>query len=120
MANYMTFLGDQQILLEAPASGAFSKSELEVQPDPLRALENMLTLIRQVAVHVGHEVNPSLAEAGGALELRFAVRADAFGLVMLSEAADVGQFQCTLKFVPRGNAPRRAEPKAITGPVKED
>ncbi len=106
MANYLTFMGEQQVLLEAPASGAFAKSDLEVQPDPLKALENMLILIKQVAVHTGRTVGPALAQANGALEMKFAVRADAFGLVMISEASDVGQFQCTLKLLPPRPAPR--------------
>lgn len=112
MANYMTNMGDKQILFEAPASGAFSKSDLEVQPDPLRALENIIGLIRDVAEHAGKEIGPALARTGSAMELRYAVRADAFGLVMLSESPTTGQFQVTLKLVPPRPRPPKRPPSA--------
>lgn len=112
LANYMTNMGDKQILFEAPASGAFSKSDLEVTPDPLRALENIIGMIRDVSMYTGQQIAPALARTGAAMELRFAVRADAFGLVMLSESPDMGQFQVTLKLVPQRPRPPASPPPA--------
>lgn len=106
MANYLANLGDTQVLLEAPAAGGLAKGSLEVQPDPTKAIENMVDLIKRFAQHSGQAIVPTLRHVGGALEVRFAVRANAAGLVMISESAEIGQFQCTLKFLPPRPAPR--------------
>ncbi len=105
MASYLTRIGDKQILLEAPASGAFAKSASEVDADPRTAMENMIKTIKTMANVMGKELGPTVRATGGSLEIAFAVRADGSGLVMVSESADVGQIRCNLRWVP---PPRRA------------
>ncbi|MCB9664167.1 MAG: hypothetical protein H6732_08625 [Alphaproteobacteria bacterium] len=100
MASYVTYLGDTAVLLEAPVSGGLSKSESEVQPNPDKAIANVIEMIKLLAQHVGTEIAPALRRTGAAFEMNFAVRADSQGLVMISEHANVGQFQCALKFPP--------------------
>lgn len=113
MANYITYLGDTAILLEAPVSGGLSKSESEVQPNPDKAIANVIEMIKLLVGHVGAEVAPALRRTGAAFDLSFSVRADSQGLVMISEHANVGQFQCTVKFPPMrppGPPPARPQP----------
>ena len=64
MANYMTRLGEAQILLEAPASGAFAKGSGDSDADPRNAIVNMIKTIRVVAAHMGQELGP-IARATG-------------------------------------------------------
>jgi hypothetical protein len=117
MASYITYLGEKQILIEAPVSGGLAKSESEVKPDPARAISNIIDTIKAVAEHVGQEMGPVLRKTGAAFELNFAVRSDSFGLVMISESAQVGQFQVTVKWPPmRPAAPPPAAPRPAALP----
>jgi hypothetical protein len=100
MPNYLTRLGDAQILLEAPASGAFAKSASEVEADPRSALVNMVRTIKVVCGYLGEEIGPVARKSGATMEISFAVRADSYGLVMVSESTHVGQFSCTVRFSP--------------------
>ena len=110
MANYVTYIGETKILLEAPVGAAFAKQDLDVLPDPEKAIENVISSIRLVAKHMAKEVGPALRGSGAAFELSFAVRADNTGLVMISEQANLGQFQCTMKWPPTRPA---AKPAAL-------
>lgn len=100
MANYITYLGETQVLLEAPVAGAFAKSDSEIQPDPYKAITNVFETVKLLVEHANKNVGPALRGTGAAFEMSFAVRADSGGLVMISEHANVGQFQCTLKWPP--------------------
>lgn len=123
MANFLTYIGDKQILLEAPVAGAFAKSESEVQPDPKRAIENMFSTIRTIVEYAGDQIGPVARKSGAAFELSFAVRSDSFGLVMVSEAAQVGQMQVTVKWPPARPPAPPAPPGAprppLPGPTNE-
>lgn len=100
MASYATKIGETALLIEAPASGAFAKSELEITPDKSKAIVNCIDVIKHVARHMVKEIGP-ITRGGLAADIAFAVRADGNGLVMVSQDATEGQFQVTLKFVPR-------------------
>lgn len=119
MASFVTYIGDKQILIEAPVAGAFAKSETEIQPDPKKALNNIFEHIRLLVDFAGEQIGPAVRKAGAAFELSFAVRSDSFGLVMVSENASIGQFQVTIKWPPmRPVAPAApgARPPALPGP----
>ncbi len=122
MANFITFIGDKQILLEAPVAGAFAKSESEIQPDPRRALENMFATIRTVVEYAGEQIGPAVRKSGAAFELSFAVRSDSFGLVMLSESASVGQIQVSVKWPAMRPAGPAGDPAArpLPGPAPRE
>lgn len=125
MANYLTFLGDKQILLEAPASGGLSKSESEVKADPRKAIMNVLETVRTLVTYMGEDIGPAVRASGASFEMSFAVRADLAGLVMVSEDAKKGQFQCVVRWMPQapprpagppGSAPPGAPPR-LPGPT---
>ncbi len=101
MANYLTFLGDKQFLLEAPASGGLSKSESEVKADPRKAIQNVLETVRTLVQYMGDDIGPAVRASGASFELAFAVRADLSGLVMISEDSKKGQFQCVVRWAPQ-------------------
>lgn len=109
MASYLTRLGDKEILLEAPASDAFAKSDSEVKADPQKALVNCLDTIRTLATAMGQQLGPMMQRSGASFEMSFAVRADGSGLVMVSEDAQTGQFQCTIRFGGRPPGPPRPQ-----------
>lgn len=105
MGFYATKIGDAEILLEAMASGAFAKSDLDIKPDPKAAVVNAVGIVKTVAGYMAQEVAPILRSTGALLEVNFSVRADGNGMVMICEDASQGQFQCSLKFAPPRPAP---------------
>lgn len=111
MASYLTRVGDREILIEAPAASAFAKSEVEIEADPRDAIVNCIRTVQLLANEFGRELSRSLAGTGAAMEINFAVRADTSGMVMVSESASSGQFQCTLRIQGRPPAPRPAPPQ---------
>ncbi len=97
---YPTLLDDNtQILIEAPASGAIGKSDLEVRPDPLRAVINCQELVGKIARGFATSVGNALDGTGMDFEVEFAVRADGNGSVMISQHTTEGQFICRIKYV---------------------
>lgn len=115
MPNYLAKIGDAQILIEAPASGAFAKSASEVEADPRQAITNIVRTIKVVCGYLGEEIGPVARRSGATMEISFAVRADSYGLVMVSESTTIGQFACTVRFAPPP-PPRPAPPGAPTEP----
>ncbi len=105
MASYLTRIGDQQILLEAPASSAFAKSDLEVDADPAKAIQAIVETIKLFVAFAGAEIGPVMRRSGAAFELSFGVRADETGMVMISENPGTAQFACKLTFPPAPPAP---------------
>lgn len=100
MANYLTRIGDAQVLLEAPASGAFAKGSTDVEADPRTAIVNIVKTVKTVSAFMGTELMPVVRQTGAAMEVVFSVRADGYGLVMVSESISSGQFQVTVRFAP--------------------
>ncbi|MCB9681362.1 MAG: hypothetical protein H6733_07790 [Alphaproteobacteria bacterium] len=113
MASYLTTIGDTKVLLEAPVGSAFAKSDIEVAPDPHRAIINMIDTMRTLVSFMGTEVGPVLRKTGASLEVSFAVRADHQGLVMISESAQAGQFQVSVKWPAMRPAPPTKAPPAL-------
>jgi hypothetical protein len=113
MGSYLTRIGDAEILLEAPASSAFAKSSNNTEADPRQAINNMVQAIKAIAAYMGTELMPVVKATGMAAEVSFNVRADMYGLVMISESTGVGQFAATLRFqAPAGaGAPPVAPPR---------
>jgi hypothetical protein len=87
-----------QVLIEAPASGALGKSDMEIRPDPLRALLNCQDLVGKIARGFATSVGNALDGTGMDFEVEFAVRADAYGSVMISQHTGEGQFICRIKY----------------------
>ncbi len=111
MGSYLTRIGDTEILLEAPASSAFAKSSANNDADPRQAINNMVKAIKAIAAYMGPELMPVVRATGMAAEVSFNVRADMYGLVMISESTGVGQFAATLRFqAPPGAAQPTAPP----------
>jgi hypothetical protein len=102
MGFYVTKLGDAQIVLEAPASGAFAKGASDVEADPRTAMANIIRNIRQVGSALGSELVPIVRNLGMAMDVSFAVRADSYGVVMVSQNTSEGQFLVTVKMIPGG------------------
>ncbi|MFM2161126.1 MAG: hypothetical protein RLZZ383_638 [Pseudomonadota bacterium] len=117
MGSYLTRIGDTEILLEAPASSAFAKSSANTDADPRQAINNMVKAIKAIAAYMGPELMPVVRATGMAAEVSFNVRADMYGLVMISESTGVGQFAATLRFqAPPGAAAPSAAPPAPPRP----
>jgi hypothetical protein len=108
---YQSKIGDTTVVFEAKASGAFSKSDLEIQPDPLGAIMNCVAIIRQFAAAATKELGPVVRSSGAKFELGFAVRADGNGMSMISEEANQGQFQCKLVWEPQPMRPPQGPPQ---------
>ena len=121
MANYITYIGDQQFLLEAPAEGAFAKSASEVSGDPRTALATIIEQAKLLASSLGKEIGPALRATGAGMDIAFAIRADLSGTVMVSEDTKKGQFVCTLRFPPMRPtaAPRRPQPAQVAAKPPE-
>ena len=117
MGSYLTRIGDTEILLEAPASSAFAKSSANNDADPRQAINNMVKAIKAIAAYMGPELMPVVRATGMAAEVSFNVRADMYGLVMISESTGVGQFAATLRFqAPPGAAQPTAPPQGPPRP----
>lgn len=100
MASFVTYIGDKQILIEAPVASAFAKSDSEIPADPKRAISSIFEHLRLIVEFAGEQLGPTVRKTGAAFELSFAARTDSFGLVMISEQANLGQFQVTVKWPP--------------------
>jgi hypothetical protein len=106
---YITQLDEQtKLVLEAEASGAFAKSDLEVRPDPEKALVNAIDTARTLTRWLAHELGPTMREVGAEAQIAFSLKADSQGMVMIGMRPGDGQFQCTLTFA-RAAPPARAE-----------
>lgn len=94
---YPTQLDEKTMLyLETETSGAFAKSDLEVRPDPLKALVNAVDLAKTFSRHLAREMKPVLTENNMDAEISFAVRCDGHGSVMIAMDTDKGQLACKL------------------------
>lgn len=122
MANFVSYLGETQVVVEAPAKSAFEKSESEVEADPRKALENCVLTVKKLALAFTKEIAPVSKQMGGDIEIRFCIRTDTGGMVMVSQDATEGQFQVAMKWsappptparppAPRGGPPRGAPPR---------
>jgi hypothetical protein len=85
--------GDTMMLLEAETSGAFAKSDLEIRPNPMAAFDNSVALIGTIGRIIGDRITNEYAGGGiEAAEVRFGVKVDGAGSVMLAQEGDKAQF----------------------------
>jgi hypothetical protein len=110
---YQTRLDENTtMIIEAEVGGAFAKSDLEVRPDPDKALVNLVDVASTFAKYIATEFNRALSGQNAEAEVSFAVKADSFGMVMVGMKPNEGQLQCTLRF----GKPGGGGSKAIAAP----
>ena len=88
------------LLLETEVSGAFVKSDLEIRPDPETALKNAVVAARTFAEHVATEMRSSLELHKMGMEVRFGVRCDGNGTVMIGQNLGNSQLVFKIDLVP--------------------
>lgn len=99
--NYPTRIDDDTLLLlEAEASGAFTKNQGSVEASPITALANAIDMARTLAGHLADELKPTLAEKGMDAEFTFSIKCDGNGQVMISQDTSGGQLLCRLTIRP--------------------
>jgi len=91
--------GDNLMLMEAETSGAFAKSDTEIRANPMAAFDNAFEAIARI----GRAANDRLATmaAGTAIEqveLRFGIKVDQAGAVMIAMENEAAQFTVKLSF----------------------
>lgn len=112
---YITHLDDDtSLVLEAETSGAFAKSDLEVKPNPTKALINAVATARTFARFLANELGPTLKETGAEADITFSIKADSQGMVMIGMKPGEGQIHCSLKF---GGGTRAAAPATSPPPA---
>jgi hypothetical protein len=98
---YPTYLDDDTMLLmEAEASGAFAKGEMEVRPVPEKATENAVQSAQLLAMYVTDKLKPVLIDRGVSAEVSFGIRCDGNGAVMIAQDLGKAQFTCKLTIRP--------------------
>jgi len=101
MATFMTELdesGETIMLLEAETTGAFSKSELEIKPNPLQCYKQSIGAIGTIAKVMAHQIGDATAGSGADVEVTFGIKIDGNGSVMIASMTGNCQLTCTLKF----------------------
>ena len=95
--NYATKLDENtRLLIEAEASGAFVKSDLEELPDPETAVLRMVDTVAKVGAAMAKQITPGFQGTGCSWELSFSVKADGFGTVMIANTPEAGQFKVSV------------------------
>ncbi len=90
---------DTIVMVETETTGAFSKSELEVKPDPERAIINSVETITKMSRTIAAGVIPSLREVRASnFEMMFGMKIDGQGAVLVSQRPDDCQFKVTLRW----------------------
>ncbi len=100
MATFITDLTDDvQIMLETETTGAFSKSELEVDANPIKAFQNSLNAVGQVANVLAERARAQLNEGvSGTIDVRLGIKIDGNGAVMIAQTAENAQLDVTIRF----------------------
>jgi len=99
MAFFITQISDDtEMLLEAEPTGAFSKSDLEVRPDPLKAFLNTVDAAAKLGVAFSDKLAPTMASTNSDVDVHFGLKVDGNGSVMISKESTGCQFQVTLRF----------------------
>lgn len=94
---YPTKLDEKTTLyVEAEASGAFAKNDLEVRPEPESALINAVATADQFGRFVAAKLKPMCRENGMDAEVSFSIRVDGNGTFMVAQQWDRGQILCKL------------------------
>jgi len=100
MAFIVSRLDEETVMMvETETTGAFSKSDLEVKPDPERAIYNSVDTITKLSRTISSGVIPSLRDVrASGFEMVFGTKIDGQGAVMLSQRPEDGQFRVTLRW----------------------
>jgi hypothetical protein len=100
MAFIVSRLDEETIVMvETETTGAFSKSELEIKPDPERAIYNSVDQISKMSRTIAAGIIPSLREVRASnFEMVFGTKIDGAGAVMVSQRPEDGQFRITLRW----------------------
>ena len=77
------------------------KSDLEIRPDPEKALVNLVNLAETVSRYIAKEMKDVVNQNGMEAEVSFSVRADGNGAFMLGQNPEKGQFRCVLRMKPQ-------------------
>lgn len=99
MAFIMTQVSDDvMMLLECEMTGAFSKSEMEIKPNPMMAFLNGVDAMAKIARSVGDGVVGPMLEAGCDMDVTFGIKIDGAGAVLIAQDHNLCQFKVNLKF----------------------
>jgi hypothetical protein len=89
--------GDNLMLIEAETSGAFAKSESEIRANPMAAFENALDAIGRIGrVASQRIVGQTAGTSIETIDLRFGVKIDQQGGVMIAQENEAAQFTVKL------------------------
>ena len=100
MATFITELNDTtEIVLETETSGAFSKSELEVEASPVKAFQNAAKTIGMVSATMTRLVRENAGPIAGESQVVFGIKIDSNGSVMIASAVAESQFNVSLKIL---------------------
>lgn len=99
MATYLSQTPDGgDIMVEVETTGAFAKSDLEFEVSPATAYQQGIAAIGRVGSHLAQEVRQHLQGTKSQVEVRFGVKLDGNGMVMLSMTPEGSQFDVTIRF----------------------
>ena len=94
---YQTKLDENTwVQVESEASGAFTKSDLDVRPDPETAVLKAVEQMEMVARFLAQKMTPAVREYGMDAEIAWSMRIDGNGSVMIGQDVARGQLRCTL------------------------
>ena len=103
MAFFMTQVTDDvMLLLEAETTGAFSKSDLEIRPNPIMAYLNSIDAVAKLGNSFSSGLSSTMESAGCDIDVTFGVKIDGAGSVMISKEQQVCQFNVTMRFTRSG------------------
>jgi hypothetical protein len=93
---------DVMLLLEAETTGAFSKSDLEIRPNPIMAYLNSIDTVAKMGSSFSSGLSSTMETAGCDIDVTFGVKIDGAGSVMISKEQQVCQFNVTMRFTRSG------------------
>jgi hypothetical protein len=89
--------GEILMLLEAETTGAFTKSESEIESNPLQAFKMATKNSAIICRRLADSMAQGMAGSGCDFEVSFALKIDSAGGVMIGMTSDDGQFRVTVK-----------------------
>lgn len=105
MATFTTELddaGEVLMLVEAETTGAFTKSETEIEANPLQAFKSATKAAGLIARTLAEQLGKGMDGTGCDFEATFAMKIDSAGGVLIGMRSDDGQFRVTVKRAARG------------------
>jgi hypothetical protein len=83
-------------LIESETEGAFTKSDLEIRPDPYRAYHNAIALGSDIAKDIAAQFGAAMEGQKVNAEVTFGIRISSAGVVMISQTLGKAQFHVRL------------------------